>query len=114
MKDSKEVVEKKTVINLILFIKRCLDIIEFLKIVSFDGDQSLFQKMLAAINSRNIKRKEELLVTELASTCFKDLVMEGGNDSSSQEGSAKAEFLKNLFEASVLVANKQETKTIKQ
>ena len=35
--------ETKSMKNLIVFLRRCIDVIEFMKIISFDGDQDLFQ-----------------------------------------------------------------------
>ena len=112
-----EILEKKLVRTLILFTRRCIDVIELLRIVSFHGDQSLFQRMLVAIDRRAKKKKLDPLLEELSSTCFRDLVLEGGNlvvDSETEEGKTKADFVKNLFEASVLVANQQQSHTIKQ
>ena len=37
-RDKLELIEKDNIKNLLVFIRRCIDVIEFLKIISFDGN----------------------------------------------------------------------------
>lgn len=46
IRDKLEVIEKKANTNLIIFIRRCMDVITFLKMVSFDGQTLKFKSMM--------------------------------------------------------------------
>ena len=71
-----------------MFARRCIDVINFLGQVSFEGDHSGFAKVLSSIfdefnGKSRIKhnRNVEFLRT-LSRTKFSDLVMEGGDQDS--------------------------------
>jgi len=51
VKERIEVQERKAIKNLIVFVRRCIDVIKFLKIISFEGEESqeLFKEMIKNI-----------------------------------------------------------------
>ena len=65
IKERIEVHERKAIKNLIVFVRRCIDVITFLKIISFEGEvsQELFKKMI-----KNIEKAGFL--KELANTKY--------------------------------------------
>ena len=77
MKERIEVHERKAIKNLIVFVRRCIDVIKFLKIISFEGEQSqeLFQKMIKNIGGGGGSSGKAGFLKELADTKYKDFVM---------------------------------------
>lgn len=105
-KDRLELIERKTLQQLVLFTRKCVDVIEFLRIVSFDGNQQHFQKMLYNLSKEEAAKKRALrdsrVLQEMAATCFRDMVLEGGCEdngldfsvsSVKDEASPKAAFM---------------------
>jgi hypothetical protein len=45
-RDGIELVERQSLINIMMLTRRCIDVIKFLRLVSFDGKQSEFRKTL--------------------------------------------------------------------
>lgn len=83
LNDQIEVEEMQSLKNIQVFVQRCIDVIQFLKYVSFEGDSEKFENMLMFIfkssqgkNKEKHKRDIDFL-KELADTKFKDLVQEG-------------------------------------
>mgnify|MGYP006098601675 CR=1 FL=1 len=66
-----------------VFVQRCIDVIQFLKYVSFEGDSEKFENMLMFIfksslgKSKDKHKRDTDFLKELAGTKFKDLVQEG-------------------------------------
>ena len=42
IKDKIEIAERKVIKNIIFFIRRCIDVIEYIKAISFEGDEIMF------------------------------------------------------------------------
>ena len=42
IKDKVEIAERKVIKNIMFFIRRCIDVIEYIRAVSFEGDEILF------------------------------------------------------------------------
>lgn len=75
MRDRIEVMERKILKNIIVFIRRCLDVIEFLKIISFEGNSELTKRLLGQVE-QNEGGKD--LLAEVSKTTFKDFITKGG------------------------------------
>lgn len=98
---------------MLFFIRRCIDVCEFIKIVSFENNVILFQDLLAQL--KKDRRTSPLILEEVADTCFRELVLEGtceellideGGLTSNNSGCKKSAFINKLFQASVMVSNK--------
>jgi len=91
-----------------------------MKIISFEGNQTNFAKMLANLNKEDTNKKKKStsnsdtrILSEIADTCFRDMVIDGGCENDDLELSnlnitltpKKGAFMKKLFEASVLLSN---------
>ena len=76
MRDRIEVMERKILKNIIVFIRRCLDVIEFLKIISFEGNSELTERLLGQVQGSQAGGRDVL--DELSKTTFKDFITRGG------------------------------------
>lgn len=82
--DRIEVEESQTLLDMQFFVQRCIDVISFLKYVSYDGDGDRFESMLMFIfkqqqgKSKEKHKRDVELLREIADTKFKDLVQQAG------------------------------------
>lgn len=66
--------------SLLFVTRRCIDVIEFLKMISFEGNQLFFQQLLNNLRREDQKTGKTSILRELAGTCFRDLVLEGSSE----------------------------------
>lgn len=86
IKDKLEAIERKANNNLLIFIRRCIDVITFLKMVSFDGQTLKFKSMMNYLYKQHLGKHRERhqrnmdLLIEISNTKFKDFVLQGGGN----------------------------------
>ena len=131
--DKIEAIEKRANNNLLIFVRRCIDVITFLKMVSFDGQTLKFKNMMSYIykqhngKHRDRHQRNMDLLVEISNTKFKDFVLQGGGNTqdgiqdinislsfdssihvSKTAGSMKNRLIKKLFEISTLFSLKND------
>ena len=52
IKDRIEISERKSLRNMIIFIRRCIDVIQFIRAISFEDDPEMFKQMLRVCKKR--------------------------------------------------------------
>ena len=74
--------QKKVLKDIMVFVRRCIDSIQFLKIISFQQQsdpkirKSLFEKFMKSIST---SKDGKAVLKELSYTQYKDLVLQGGS-----------------------------------
>lgn len=115
--DKLELVQRNSVKNLMFFVRRCIDVIEFMRITSFEANQSLFQKMLQSLSKEDPAGSS--LLKEVAETTFKDLVVQGeaqdntldlSRTSGRHQAQPKSRLIQKLFEATITLLNSTSSK----